>query len=135
MGNPAVRWAISVSGLRPVDQGFVVTDTQKKLGDLHVHIGTLQKGALKVGDIVDLHADNQRRTLIRSNHSATHLMHAALRNVLGSHVTQKGSMVNAERLRFDFSHPKAVGQRTSSKRLKLRSTSSFAKMSPSLPVS
>ena len=92
----------------PDGSSFVITDTQKKLGDLHVHVGTLQKGSLMVGDIVDLHADNQRRTLIRSNHSATHLMHAALRNVLGPHVTQKGSMVNAERLRFDFSHPKAV---------------------------
>ena len=87
---------------------FVVTDTQKKLGDIHVHIGTLQKGSLAVSDVVEMHVDANRRTLTRSNHSATHLLHAALRNVLGDHVTQKGSAVDADRLRFDFSHPKAV---------------------------
>jgi len=92
----------------PGGASFVVTDTQKKLGDLHVHIGTLQKGTLNVGDVVELHVDSNRRTLTRSNHSATHLLHAALRNVLGDHVTQKGSAVDADRLRFDFSHPKAV---------------------------
>ncbi len=87
---------------------FSVDDTLKKLGNLHVHKGTLKRGALKVGDVVDLQVNAERRTLIRANHSVTHLLHAALRNVLGPHVTQKGSMVTAERTRFDFSHPKAV---------------------------
>ncbi len=87
---------------------FTVEDTQKKLGVLHVHVGTLKRGTLKVGDIVDMQIDVERRTLTRANHSATHLLHAALRNILGPHVTQKGSLVDSERLRFDFSHPKAV---------------------------
>ncbi|MGK2739309.1 alanine--tRNA ligase [Tepidicaulis sp. LMO-SS28] len=87
---------------------FTVTDTQKKLGDLVIHIGTLTRGALKAGEVVELQVDSGRRTATRANHSATHLVHEALRRVLGDHVTQKGSLVNAERLRFDFSHPKAM---------------------------
>ncbi len=87
---------------------FVVEDTLKKLGALHVHKGALKRGTLSVDDIVDLQVNVERRTLIRANHSATHLLHAALRSVLGPHVTQKGSLVTPERLRFDFSHPKAV---------------------------
>ncbi|MGH6905494.1 MAG: alanine--tRNA ligase, partial [Geminicoccaceae bacterium] len=85
-----------------------VTDTQKKLGDLHVHIGKLEGGALAVGDTVELAIDGERRARLRRAHSATHLLHAALRRHLGSHVTQKGSLVAPDRLRFDFSHPKAV---------------------------
>ncbi len=87
---------------------FVVEDTQKKLGDIHVHMGRLRQGTLALGTVADLEIDRERRTSIRSNHSATHLLHAALRSVLGDHVTQKGSMVSGDRLRFDFSHPKAV---------------------------
>jgi len=87
---------------------FNVTDTQKKLGDVFVHTGTLQKGALKDGDTVELVVDGQRRTATRANHSATHLLHEALRQVLGTHVAQKGSLVSPERLRFDFSHTKAM---------------------------
>ncbi|MGV8997814.1 MAG: alanine--tRNA ligase [Parvibaculaceae bacterium] len=87
---------------------FEVTDTLKKLGDMVVHFGTLKRGALKVGDVVEMKVDVARRTATRANHSATHLLHEALRRVLGEHVTQKGSMVSPERLRFDFSHPKPM---------------------------
>lgn len=87
---------------------FGVTDTAKKAGDLHVHVGTVSEGALETGGIVELRVDAARRTRLRSNHSATHLLHEALRRVLGDHVTQKGSMVAQDRLRFDISHPRAV---------------------------
>ncbi|MCL4673863.1 MAG: alanine--tRNA ligase, partial [Sphingomonadaceae bacterium] len=85
-----------------------VSDTSKPLGRLHAHHATVEAGAIKVGDTVRLVVDVERRDRIRANHSATHLVHAALRNRLGSHVTQKGSMVAEERLRFDFSHPKPL---------------------------
>jgi alanyl-tRNA synthetase len=87
---------------------FVVSDTQKKLGDMVVHFGKLTRGALALGDVVEMKVDGARRTATRANHSATHLLHEALRRVLGDHVTQKGSMVSPERLRFDFSHPKPM---------------------------
>ena len=85
-----------------------VQDTVKKLGDLHVHIGTVEKGRIAVGDSIELKVDGDRRTRLRANHSATHLLHEALRRQLGDHVTQKGSLVAPDRLRFDFSHPKAI---------------------------
>ncbi|WP_394727542.1 alanine--tRNA ligase [Altererythrobacter sp. GH1-8] len=85
-----------------------VSDTSKPLGRLHVHAATIEAGALAVGDVVHLDVDVGRRDRIRANHSATHLVHAALRNRLGAHVTQKGSLVADDRLRFDFSHPKPL---------------------------
>jgi len=89
---------------------FAVEDTLKKLGDVHVHVGKLARGTLKVGDVVDLRVDGVRRTATRANHSATHLLHEALRRVLGPHVTQKGSLVAPDKLRFDFSHNKALSE-------------------------
>ena len=83
---------------------FIVRDVQKRAGELHVHIGELTDGSIRIGDKATLEASFQRRQRIRSNHSATHLLHAALRSVLGPHVTQKGSLVEEDRLRFDFSH-------------------------------
>jgi alanyl-tRNA synthetase len=87
---------------------IAIRDTQKKVGDLHVHYGTVTKGRIAAGDVVEMRVDGERRTALRANHSATHLLHEALRRRLGSHVTQKGSLVAPDRLRFDFSHPKAV---------------------------
>ncbi|WP_300574339.1 alanine--tRNA ligase [Phenylobacterium sp.] len=81
-----------------------VLDTQKQAGDLHVHVVEITDGALVAGAPVRLALDAARRTATRANHSATHLLHAALRNVLGPHVSQKGQMVDGERIRFDFSH-------------------------------
>jgi alanyl-tRNA synthetase len=85
-----------------------VSDTGKPLGRLHAHQAKLEAGTLTVGDTVQLTVDAERRDRIRANHSATHLLHAALRNRLGGHVTQKGSLVAEDRFRFDFSHPKAL---------------------------
>jgi len=87
---------------------FTVTDTQKHLGDVFVHLGTVEDGTLNVGTPVALEVDHRRRATIRKNHSATHLLHEALRQVLGDHVAQKGSLVAPDRLRFDFSHPKPM---------------------------
>ncbi len=90
------------------DAVITVTDTQKRVEDLHVHIGKVEKGTVRVGDEARLDVDHERRSRLRANHSATHLLHEALRRHLGDHVTQKGSLVAPERLRFDISHPKAV---------------------------
>ena len=86
-----------------------VTDTAKPLGRLHAHQVTIGTGEIKVGDFVTLKIDTERRDSLQANHSATHLLHASLRNRLGEHVTQKGSLVAPDRLRFDFSHNQAVG--------------------------
>jgi len=87
---------------------FTVTDTQKKLGDMHLHVGTLAAGTLRVGEALEMLVDGERRNKLRANHSVTHLAHEALRRVLGDHVTQKGSQVGADSMRFDFAHPKAM---------------------------
>jgi len=87
---------------------FEVVDTQKKISDLHIHIGKLIKGSISKGDTLDLKIDSKRRTNIRAYHSATHLLHEALRRILGKHVMQKGSYVGPDKLRFDFSHMKII---------------------------
>ena len=87
---------------------FRVTDTQKKAGDLFVHIGTVEQGTLKPGTALSLEVDHARRASIRAHHSATHLLHEALRQVLGDHIAQRGSLVAPDRLRFDFVHPKPI---------------------------
>jgi alanyl-tRNA synthetase len=85
-----------------------IVDVKKRAGALYGHIGHVRRGAVKVGDAVKLAIDVERRTKIRANHSATHLLHKALKEALGPHVAQKGSLVAPDRLRFDFSHMKAV---------------------------
>ncbi len=91
-------------------EGFAVTitDTQKKADGLFVHYGRVTEGTVRTGAVVELRLDHKRRARLRSNHSATHLLHEALREVLGRHVAQKGSLVAPERLRFDFSHTKPI---------------------------
>ena len=104
------------SGGQVGDQGFILTadckinihDTQKKVGDLYIHIGKIERGSIKVGESVNLLIDIIRRNNSKANHSATHLLHESLRRTLGKHVTQKGSLVSPERLRFDFSHNKPI---------------------------
>ncbi len=98
------------AGLITTPEGLriVITDTSKPLGRLHAHHGTIEAGSLRVNDTIHLQVDADRRDRVRANHSATHLLHAALRHRLGDHVTQKGSLVAEDRLRFDFSHPKPL---------------------------
>jgi len=102
MGDTGLARAESLSVL--------INDTQKPVAGLFVHHGVVQGGALSVGQVVTLEVDRQKRSATRRNHSATHLLHWALRTVLGEQATQKGSLVGPERLRFDFSHGKAVSE-------------------------
>ena len=95
---------ITAPGLR-----VAVSDTQKKLGDVVVHLGKVVEGTLKLGDAVAAEVDHVRRTAIRAHHSATHLLHAALRQRLGAHVAQKGALYGPDRLRFDVSQPTPIG--------------------------
>ena len=85
-----------------------ITETQKKMGDLFVHIGKIESGIIKIGQSVNLEINVENRNNSKANHSATHLLHESLRRTLGKHVTQKGSLVSPERLRFDFSHNKPI---------------------------
>ena len=104
------------SGGQVGDQGHIfspdckikVNDTQKKMGDLFVHYGKVEKGSISIGQSVNLEIDVLKRNNSKANHSATHLLHESLRRTLGKHVTQKGSLVSPERLRFDFSHNKPI---------------------------
>ncbi|MGE0734953.1 MAG: alanine--tRNA ligase [Alphaproteobacteria bacterium] len=95
--------------IRTENGAFDVRDTIKR-ADLHIHVGNVAKGNIAKGNAADLLVDHGRRTKLRSNHSVTHLAHEALRRVLGGHVTQKGSQVGPDRMRFDFSHPKALSE-------------------------
>ena len=104
------------SGGQVGDRGVISTsnskinikDTIKKMGDLHIHIGSIEKGNIKVGENVNLEINIKKRNNARAYHSATHLLHEALRRILGKHVIQKGSLVSPEKLRFDFSHNKPI---------------------------
>ncbi|MBI3445463.1 MAG: alanine--tRNA ligase [Magnetospirillum sp.] len=102
MGDTGI---ITVAGGKSI---VTITDTQKKLGDLIVHFGIVQGGPVAVGEDAHFAIDTERRDATRGHHSATHLLHAVLRHTLGDHVTQKGSQVGADRLRFDFAHNKAL---------------------------
>ena len=93
------------------DFKFEISDVQKKLGDLFVHYGKVKSGSIKIKDNVEMKINTERRNNIRAYHSATHLLHESLRRVLGTHVTQKGSLVAPDRLRFDFSHMKPISER------------------------
>ena len=104
------------SGGQVGDQGYIfnsdckikINDTQKKVGDLFIHYGKIEKGKISIGQNVNLEIDVLKRKNSEANHSATHLLHESLRRTLGKHVTQKGSLVSPERLRFDFSHNKPI---------------------------
>jgi len=99
------------TGVITSDAGeFIVSDTKKLLSDLFVHVGKVSKGSIKSGAIAHLQVNAERRDAIRRNHTATHLMHSVLREVLGDHVKQAGSLVNPERLRFDFNHFQPVSR-------------------------
>tara|TARA_B100000941_G_scaffold290704_1_gene274258 strand:+ start:71 stop:2746 length:2676 start_codon:yes stop_codon:yes gene_type:complete len=104
------------SGGQSGDKGYIfnlnckikINDTQKKMGDLYIHYGKVEKGSISIGQNVNLVIDIMKRNNSKANHSATHLLHESLRRTLGKHVTQKGSFVSPERLRFDFSHNKPI---------------------------
>ena len=108
MGNPAARLAIAGSFSSPGGPKIEVSETAKKFGEMHVHLGKIVNGTVSVDDAAEFTISAPRRATLRANHSATHLLHAALRRKHGDHVAQKGSLVAQERLRFDISHPKPI---------------------------
>ena len=97
-----------IGELRAKGARFLVKATQKKLGDIIVHEGVVEEGEIALGQTLELAVDHARRLATRANHSATHILHEALRQVVGDHVQQKGSLVTPDRLRFDFTHPKPM---------------------------
>jgi len=107
------------SGGQVGDQGTIyspnckinINDTQKKMGDLYVHSGKVESGSVKIGDSVNLEIDTEKRNNSKANHSATHLLHESLRRTLGKHVTQKGSLVSPNRLRFDYTHTQKMNSK------------------------
>ena len=111
------------SGGQVGDQGTIktskciikISDTQKKMGDLHVHVGKIEMGSIKINESVNLEINIKSRNDAKAYHSATHLLHEALRRTLGKHVTQKGSLVSSNKLRFDFSHNKPIEKEEISK--------------------
>ena len=109
MPSRAARWATPAASSGANGEA-AIADVQKMVGDLHAHHAKVEKGELKVGDDVVMTIDPIRRAQLRAHHSATHLLHEALRRHLGEHVTQKGSLVAPDRLRFDISHTKAISQ-------------------------
>ena len=94
------------------EASFRVKDVQKRVGDLFTHIGIIENGSFSIGDAVEMKVDAEYRSRLRANHSATHLLHESLRRHLGDHVTQKGSLVDTQKLRFDFSHSRPVEAET-----------------------
>lgn len=103
-GQVGDRGILKVGDIAEVE----VTDTQKRIHSLYLHMGKVKGGVVSVGDVVQATVDHERRSAVRSNHSATHLLHKALQQELGDHVTQKGSLVDQERFRFDIAHNKAL---------------------------
>ena len=94
------------------EASFRVKDVQKRVGDLFTHIGVIETGSFSLGDAVEMKVDAEYRSCLRANHSATHLLHESLRRHLGDHVTQKGSLVDTQKLRFDFSHSRPIETET-----------------------
>ena len=131
--NRAVRSATSALMLAP-GLRLRVLDAKKRLGDLIVHEVEVEEGTLQVGAALALRVDHEARSATRANHSATHLLHEALRQVLGDHVAQKGSLVSPDRLRFDIAHPKPITRRRNSPRSRTSPIASCSRTRRSSPA-